>query len=496
MEQMFLELQAKDDTELFQSHPYFLGRKPYPMQAECMRRFYANAKMLLAVWIIGMRAGKTRVAADIACREAFELLTTTNIEKKYNLEAGSKFYIICVATSESQAEDTIFFEIKKSVKRSPFFEKFDPQIYSKEVRFEDYNVEIIAGLSSALALVGRTVKCNVFDELAKLEKTEGKRSAELVYSSLSKSTASFKFAGKNIVITSPLYTEGKDWRLYKENLNNPYALCLNMPTWVFNPNLPFEGEYMQARLMEDPITFWRDFGAQPQATIDKFYKDESILRVYEEVGNVFEDADAYEYWRKRQRTDPVQMVLAADPSGRMDSFGLGVGFKIKEDDVVYYYIIGLKRYRPEIVRDPKSPGLEGKKVSMEVNPLEVRKDIVGENGLGGIVQDLFIKHCVFDTWNYPLLQKELELMGRSVYNNIVKIGHYEAVRKLQYADTLRVCNYPLVLHEWETLRQVNAKKVDHPKGGSKDLSDCVSNIVWLLDELPERRYISPILGVF
>jgi len=496
--QMYLEMQARTDPASFVENEYFLGRKPYPMQKYIFETFYRVPKTILLVLIAGMRGGKTRLGADIACYEAFDLLTSPDIEEKFHLEKGSKFYIVCVATSEEQAEDTIYWEVKKSVLKSPFFEKYGAECYANEIRFPKYNIEIKAGLSSALALVGRTVKCNIFDELDRLERTEGKRSAELVFSSLSKSTSSFQFFGKNVVITSPLYTETKSWMLYRDNLNSPYAQCYNLPTWEMNPNLPFDGEFLQAKLKEDPITFWRDYGAIPQAAVDRFYKDDSILKFNDSMLNVFESGSTWAYWKARQRTNPVNLILAADPAGTMDSFGLALGYL--DSDTDEYYIIGVKRYDPEAVKDPLLIKKAGKKVAMEINPLVVRRDILGDPRdsihYPGIVNDLRIGMFVSDTWQYPELQKELQLAGVMVYNNLVKLEHYEIIRKLQYAEQLHVAPNTKLLEEWKNLIQLNAKHVDHPKGGSKDLSDAVCNVVWAASVEPPAPWVPPLIAPF
>ena len=485
--QMYKEMLAKQQPITFVKDPYFLGRKPYPKQEQIFTDFYANPKVMMLIIIAGMRGGKTRLAADIVCYEAFTLLTTPNIYEQYGLEKDSKFYIFCVATSEDQAEDTIYAAVKSSMSNSPFFQKYGVECYANEIRFGKHPVEIKAGLSSALALVGRTVKANVFDELDRLEKTEGKRSAELVYSSLSKSTTSFQFAGKNVVITSPLYTESKANTLAEQNRDNPYAqVYAPLPTWEMNPNLPFDGEFLQAKLKEDPITFWRDYGAIPQASVDRFFKDESILRFDQSILNVFESGTAWDYWKLRQRTNPVKLILGADPAGTMDSFGLALGYK--EDD--QYYIVGIKRFSPEAIKDQQMMKKLGKRVAMEINPMIVKKEILSA------VNDLRVRLFVSDTWQYPELQKELQLGGVQVLNNLVKLEHYELFRKLAYANQFHCCENVKILEEWKNLIQLNAKHVDHPKGGSKDLSDAVCNVIWAAGATEPVPWAPPLMAPF
>ena len=253
-----------------------------------------------------------------------------------------------------------------------------------------------------------------------------------------------------------------------------------------NPNLPFEGEYMQAKLTEDPILFWRDFGAIPQSTEDRFFKDDTILRFDNALPNALDDELAWDELKAAQRVNPNVLVCAGDPSGRMDSFGLALMYKTRDN---HYYAAGLKRFRPKrIERD--STELYRLKPKMEIDPLEVRDEILK------IRWDLGCKYFVFDTWNYPLLQKELELSRAEVLNNVVKTEHYEAVRKLLYAERLHVPYDPTLEREWKSLIQKSNNKVDHPKGGSKDISDCVANAIFVLDQIYIRPWVPIVMKVF
>jgi hypothetical protein len=122
--------------------------------------------------------------------------------------------------------------------------------------------------------------------------------------------------------------------------------------------------------------------------------------------------------------------------------------------------------------------------------LVVKKDVIE------MVTDFRIGTFVSDTWQYPELQKELQMGGVQVINNLVKLEHYEIVRKLQYAGQLHCCENAKLLEEWKNLVQLNAKHVDHPKGGSKDMSDAVCNLVWMADAEPPPPWVPAMMAPF
>ena len=165
-------------------------------------------------------------------------------------------------------------------------------------------------------------------------------------------------------------------------------------------------------------------------------------------------------------------------------FGLALGYK-KNDE---YYVVGIKRYEPEKVKYDVNDKMKDLKSKMEINPMQVREELLQiRMGLG-------CRFFVFDTWAYPLLQKELELNGANVINNIVKTEHHEGVRKLLYAGKLHICYDRVLEKEWKSLTYSSSGKVDHPKDGSKDIADAVANLVFLLDQMEAPVWVPRVMA--
>jgi len=450
LERTNLILRAVDDPVFFCEHPYFLGMKLYPKQAAILRQFYKSNYREL-VLIAGMRSGKTVLASLFALYELFKLLILPDPAEHYGLAKGSLIFIVTVAVSEEQARDTIFHEIISKIPRSPFFREFKPKFYANEVRFPQKGIVLLCGTSSSASLVGRNVKVAIFDELARFEESASKRGAWQVYTSLKRGTATFGDEGKVIVISSPRYVGDIVETLYDRASNFSSILALRFPTWEFNPNISLQD--LQEELQHDPVSFWRDFGAQPMSSLELFVRNPEILPWDESILNVLEAIA-----KSHTVTSDVPHVLAGDPAFRHDAFGLATAYR--DGDLIV--VDGMWRF------SPKELG--------EINPTEVKDFILD------CCKTLNVYACVFDSWNYPEAQQAIRNCGIVLENHVVRKEDYDFFRQLCYDRKLKLTSYSVARREFAQLQIINARKIDHPKGGSKDVADAVVNSIWLLSQ--------------
>jgi len=444
-------LRAVDDPVYFAESKYFLGIKLFPKQAEILRRVYKeNIRELILV--AGRRSGKTVLAAVFALYEAFKLLIKPDPAAYYGLIPGRPIFIVVVAVSEEQAHDTIYATILALLQRSPFFKSQHPKIYQNEIRFPSKNVIILCGHSSSSSLVGRDVKCCVFDELARFEQTTSKRGAWNVYNSLKQSTAIFKDEGKVICISSPMNETDIIMTLYEQAQSTPGMLGLRYATWEFNPHIKFED--LAAEMQRDPIAFWRDFGAQPMESIAP-YIPEDILHF---------DAGIPNYLRMIHdgltvQPEPGIYALAGDPALKHDSFG----FALTRRDGDKFIVCGSLRFSPKKL---------GQRI-VTISPIEVKEFVMR------VIDQIPVSVVVFDTWNYPELQQEISRKVR-VVNHIVRKDDYDYFKELCYRNKVVMCPDPVAKQEFVRLQVINSRRVDHPKGGSKDVADAIVNSIWAL----------------
>jgi len=84
----------------------------------------------------------------------------------------------------------------------------------------------------------------------------------------------------------------------------------------------------------------------------------------------------------------------------------------------------------------------------------------------------------FDRWQSFDIQQELRSVGIEADTLSVGKKHYEDLAMLIYEDRVMMPHIGILLDEMSQLRIVSDKKVDHPRKGSKDLSDAVTGAVY------------------
>ena len=84
----------------------------------------------------------------------------------------------------------------------------------------------------------------------------------------------------------------------------------------------------------------------------------------------------------------------------------------------------------------------------------------------------------FDRWQSFDIQQELKSVGIKTDTLSVGKRHYEDLAMLIYEDRVLMPHIDILLEEMSQLRIVSDKKVDHPRKGSKDLSDAVTGAVY------------------
>jgi phage terminase large subunit-like protein len=84
----------------------------------------------------------------------------------------------------------------------------------------------------------------------------------------------------------------------------------------------------------------------------------------------------------------------------------------------------------------------------------------------------------FDRWQSFDIQQELKSVGIKTDTLSVGKKHYEDLAMLVYEDRVLMPHNDILLEEMSQLRIVSDKKVDHPRKGSKDLSDAVTGAVY------------------
>lgn len=446
----------------------------YPAQEQILRDFYRakyNPRLRPYkdfIGVGGMRGGKTALVSMIGCYEVFDVVTKPNPQEYWGLLPHQLISISCLAASERQIQDGIYYNILQFLENSEWFNTWYDFIYrASDIECRAKNFKLRTLSSSANTGAGRSNKAVIFDELDLFEGTDGPREAWQTYNVMRKSTVTFGMDGHSFAISSPRDENGIIMTLYKRGsaLNamgrpiQPDVYAWLRPTWELNPYIS------EADLREeykfDMDTFYRDFACDPS----------SVSRVQFPAGAKF-----YHRPNLLQKdyvaSSDIPHVIAIDPAWKNDAYGIAVGY--------YDYGRGVTVV-DGVIRLQKD---EDQKYLL---PSKVK------NYIGDICDNLHATTLLYDVMISPEIVEYCDYTrNMTVEQHIVDTPDYDRWRDDQESGHIEVVYDDMLKYEVERLVRVKLAtkiRVDHPKDGSKDMSDCVANIHWFFtdsDEEPQR----------
>ena len=476
---MSVLLKASEDPVYFWTHPALGNTKPWAAQTKMLKDFYSKNKdgkrnYSELIFVSGMRGVKTTLAAMISLYEVFKLLILDDPAKHYNLGPGSEIQCINVAPSEPQALDTVFKRSKELVAHSPFFMAREYELVYNAIKFPDKNITIKALGSNSGSGVGRTVKCFIADEVSSFLDNQNKRSAQEVYSRLSKSTATFKPWNENIrvAISSPLYDGDFITSMHKRAKEEEWdwAMTIWEPTWNLNPNLT--KDVLEEERKKDPISFDRDFGATPGVEVENFFSSELIKRIkmsQERNHNLLEDLEHLE-----AKNDAVYYIVGTDPAIKNDSFGLALGHVTTSGDIIIDGSLSFSADRGE-----------------EIKSEDIKQILVP------LFEQLPVQYYVFDAYLHGELKDLAETYGITTFQHYLNIEDWFKTRDALDKGTAQLPLDEQLTKELQYLQLIKAKQVDHPRKfpdgsqGGKDVADACCQIISLVkrtEDLQSNKY--------
>lgn len=247
------------------------------------KHFYFNELNL----VLGRRASKTIMASIISAYEVYKLLFINGGDPHsfYNLPFDSEILILNVALSREQA-GKLFAEVCNRLRHAPIFNGRISKDTNMEIRlYTDRDLEslrsnsnigvdgaisIKCGSSNIDAMRGSSAILILFDELAFFDDT-GLVSGRKLYDALKPSLAKFhkKGDGRLVEISSPYTRSGIFYERHKVSFDNEKGqrvLSWQLPTWLINDDIDFNGEDLRAERLDNPDSFAVEFGAQWSAT--------------------------------------------------------------------------------------------------------------------------------------------------------------------------------------------------------------------------------------
>lgn len=249
------------------------------------------------IGVAGMRSGKS-VMAGLIGTFMRHVLITMGIQKRGRLHnllellPTQNLEMAFVATTATQAMQTIWVNFYEQCKGSPWLKAYVKWVKQKEAKqvcpegmrpweYKELEDQIEDGYlmlncvslnSNSAGMAGRTRVAFFIDELSRFGLGDSKMGADEVWAVFEHSLKTVKGArkrldikepwlGSAIAISSPMSISDKTMILYKQSERMKGMMGFKYSTWTFNPTLTredFDVEYDR-----DPLLAERDFGANP-----------------------------------------------------------------------------------------------------------------------------------------------------------------------------------------------------------------------------------------
>lgn len=483
--------------------------------------------------------GKTTMASIILPYMVHWTLCLKDPQAFYNLLPGSRIAFMQMSTSEDQAKETVFGDIKARIEYAPWFVRnynFDPK-FTNQLRFPK-DIWVLPGNSAETTFEGYNILGGILDEADSHKVTKEKDYAEQGWDTInSRIDSRFQDRGFLLTVGQMKKASGFAAKKYEELLKDKEnAHTVRMTIWESlgwnhpqyrdkNGNkdsfwydikrksiIPdgaaqlLQGE--SENVIEVPTVYRKNFENKPEkalrdlagippATGDPFisltYKlEEAVERWktrYSDLGSpVTTDPvrPRFEPWfgAKDSLKRAVQLDIAYSAEG--DALGLAMGHVaevVELDGELKPYIVF-----DFLMRIKAAPGTE-------IMLQEVRKIIydlkdVHRYRIGKVGMDGFQSTEMKQQLRKRRFQTEYISMDRS------KLP-YEDLRDAIYEDRIEWPPYMTYIEKgadktidiaFKELSELedDDKKIDHPVNGSKDVADCMAGVVYML--MGDRSY--------
>jgi len=466
---------------------------------------YTKAEVLLQ---LGKGSGKDHTSTIGCAYLVYKLLCLKDPARYFGKPPGDAIDIINIAINAQQARNVFFKGFKGKINRSPWFAgRFEAKADSIEF---DKAVTVYSGHSERESHEGLNLILAILDEISGFAQNsasgnENAKTGDAIYKAFRASVDSrFPDFGKVVLLSFPRYPgdfiskrydevvaeKDVEVKSYTFTINDelpsdepdnqfsiewtedhilsyryPGVFAIKRPTWEANPTRKITD--FKIAFMTDHADAMQRFACMPSFSSDAFFKNKDALQRAMVLPNPI---DSFKRIEERWKPEEdVRYFLHADLAQKHDKCAIAIAHVDKWVQVRTFN--DYTQIHPFIIVDAVvwwEPKKEG-----PVNLSEVKDWIVNFRRQGfrlGLV--------TFDRWQSFDIQQELQSVGIKTDTLSVGKKHYEDLAMLYYEDRVLMPHLDILLQEMSELRIVSDKKVDHPRKGSKDLSDAVTGAVY------------------
>ncbi|MGE3872314.1 MAG: hypothetical protein AB7F74_05085 [Parvibaculaceae bacterium] len=408
---------------------------------------------------IGRRGAKDVKSAALAV-----YLSTIGAEVygwRKRLVRGERGVVQLLAVDKDQA--TIAFRYIAGFFEKPLFRKLVTRQTADTIELRNgFAVEVIT--SDQRRLRGRTVCAVIMDELAHWRSEDTATPDTDIYAAIKPAMATMPGA-MLIAASTPYAKKGLFWSKYQAHYGRRgNVLVVQAPTWVMNPTLPRDGEFLRTAFADDPVSAEAEFGASFRQDITALVSLETVRACI--VPGV----------RERPPSREHRYGAFVDPSGgSADAFAMAVGHR-SADTVIIDCIRSISPpFSPEAAVAEFATVLKAYRVSRAT----------GDRFGGEWVAEAFRKEGIF--YEHSAKAKN------DLYIDLLPLLNSQAIDLLD--------NDRLVRELVSLERRVGRGRdvIDHPSRGHDDIANVVAGIAayvpsaanWMrLGDLPTRANTS------
>jgi len=316
--------------------------------------------------LAGQRSGKTFTGAQIACyiEHIYHCTAQTHpigFAGYLNLSPDTKFSISFMAQSLLQNKETMWAIYRSIRTRSPWFQRYVLWVKNEEEKqkttsgmrpwiYDEQSVNIIhnehpkekliidALTSNSNAQAGRTRVCSFIDEMARMERGSGPRSAREIYTTQEASLLTARarrrytekpnhWIGAIFSCTSTMSRADYAWELWQSKDKIPNFYSRRKATWDFNPNVTRKD--LSAEWAKNPVDAERNFGANPPGAANPLIMDPKVwydltidltAKPTADVRAIQQDGFVKAYLDIAQRDYDTPRIICWDTAHNHDSF--------------------------------------------------------------------------------------------------------------------------------------------------------------------------------
>lgn len=481
--------------------------------------------------------GKTTMASIIIPYMCHWVLCLRDPQDFYDLLPGSRIAFMQMSTSEDQAKETVFGDIKARIEYSPWFQRnypIDPK-FTNQIRFPK-DIWVLPGNSAETTFEGYNILGGILDEADSHKVTKDKDYAELGWNTInSRIDSRFQDRGFLLTVGQMKKASGFAKKKYDElRKDKESSHTVRMTIWEsmgWDKYLDEDGNrdsfwYDTRRkeivpsgaaamissgnehLMEIPNIYRKNFENKPEQALrdlagippaagDPFISlihklDEAVERwneSHDNLGSPVDDSPTrpqFASWFKAKESlkRAIHLDIAYSPDG--DALGLAMGHVERvvewEGDLRPYIVFDF------LLRMKASPGTE-------ILLADVRRIIYD------IKEELGFRVGKVSMDGFQSTEMKQQLRKRRFHTEYVSVDRsklpYEDLRDAIYEDRVEFPPYMTYLSKGSDEKiqiavkelselEDDEKKVDHPADGSKDVADCMAGVVYTL--MGDRSY--------